>query len=862
MIRVLIVDDHAIVRRGLRSLLADVFQDAAFGEASNAGEALEQLGKKGWDVALLDINLPGKSGLDLVKEFKAARPKLPVLVLSVHPADQFAVRALKAGAEGYMTKESAPEELVQAIRKILAGGRYVSPTVAEKLALSGLLNSQAARTPSSDGAKEESAGHSPASHQPATGWLVENGPRELELMFRAILYHLSQPILIADDDRHYVDASSGACKLLGLTRDKIIGRRLDDFAEPRFRPQLEQLWRAFLEQGEQEGTFRLVGPDGSVRDVEYTAKGNVLPVRHLLVLRDKTKKKRPAGPVGTDHDQVPSGVKDCALFLLDVEGRVAAWYSGAERIYGYKDEEIIGQHVSCLDPSVDNLRVELQGEWKRVAVEGHFGKEGWHKRKDGSRFWANVLTTTLKDENGELQGFARMVRDFGKRQLTEETLQQRSGRLKQGPEESNIVGIVSGEFDRVTEASDEFLRTVGYSREDLEAGQLHWLDITPPEHLPLDERAHEEGLRYGACTPFEKEYLRKDGTRVRVLVAGAVLNLSPFRWITFVQDLTDRERAERIEDELEVEHNFEEMVGKGAALKRVLAQVEIVAPTDATVLILGETGTGKELVARAIHRISGRREQPFVTLNCAAIPTGLLESELFGYERGAFTGALSQKIGRFERAHRGTLFLDEVGDIPLDLQPKLLRALQEKEFERLGGTRTIPIDVRLLAATNRNLTQMMGDKLFRSDLYYRLRVFPITVPPLRDRTEDIPVLARYFVQEYARQMNKRIDTIPSETMRALVNWPWPGNVRELENFIERAVILSRGPKLRAPLAEIRPDAVESASSTTLEEVEREHILRVLRETGGVVSTTATRLGLPRTTLNAMMRKLEISRKDL
>jgi transcriptional regulator with GAF, ATPase, and Fis domain len=288
----------------------------------------------------------------------------------------------------------------------------------------------------------------------------------------------------------------------------------------------------------------------------------------------------------------------------------------------------------------------------------------------------------------------------------------------------------------------------------------------------------------------------------------------------------------------------------------------VVAPTDATVLVLGETGTGKELVARAIHRLSPRKNLPFISLNCAAIPTGLLESELFGYERGAFTGALSQKIGRFEMAHRGTLFLDEVGDIPLDLQPKLLRALQEKSFERLGGTRTIPIDVRLVAATNRNLSQMMGDKLFRSDLYYRLKVFPITTPPLRDHPEDIPILARHFTKKYAAKMSRQIDKIPAQTMRALVSWHWPGNVRELENFIERSVILSRGPGLRAPLAEIRPDAQDAQQNATLEQVEREHILRALRESGGVVTAAATRLGLHRTTLNAMMRKLGVSRKDL
>jgi formate hydrogenlyase transcriptional activator len=307
--------------------------------------------------------------------------------------------------------------------------------------------------------------------------------------------------------------------------------------------------------------------------------------------------------------------------------------------------------------------------------------------------------------------------------------------------------------------------------------------------------------------------------------------------------------------------NFEEIVGRSAAIKRVLAEVETVAPTDATVLILGETGTGKELIARAVHRLSARKDHPFVTLNCAAIPTGLLESELFGYEKGAFTGALGQKIGRFEMAHRGTLFLDEVGDIPLDLQPKLLRALQEKEFERLGGTRTIPIDVRLVAATNRNLKEMMGDKLFRSDLYYRLKVFPITTPPLRDHPEDIPVLVRHFTQKYAREMNRRVETIPTDTMPALVSWPWPGNVRELENFIERSVILSPGPTLRVPLAELRADAVETGGGT-LAEMEREYIIHVLRKTGGVISAAAIRLGVPRTTLNAMMRKLGITRKDL
>ena len=393
--------------------------------------------------------------------------------------------------------------------------------------------------------------------------------------------------------------------------------------------------------------------------------------------------------------------------------------------------------------------------------------------------------------------------------------------------------------------------------------RLVWSDLTPREYVALDEFAHEEGLRFGSCTPFEKELIRKDGTRVPVVVTTAVLKLSPFRWITFVNDLRERDRQEKIDPEaVQGTRNFEEIVGTSTAMKRVMGQVEVVAPTDATVLILGETGTGKELVARAVHRISPRRNRPFISLNCAAIPTGLLESELFGYERGAFTGALGQKIGRFEMAHGGTLFLDEVGDIPLDLQPKLLRALQEKAFERLGGTKTIPIDVRLVAATNRNLTKMMGDKLFRSDLYYRLKVFPIITPPLRDHPEDISILARHFTRKYAEKMNRTIDSIPSETIKALESWSWPGNVRELENFIERSVILSRGSSLRAPLSELRADTPEADGDSTLDHMERNHILNVFRESRGVISVAADRLGIPRTTLHSLMKKLGISRNSV
>jgi transcriptional regulator with GAF, ATPase, and Fis domain len=331
-----------------------------------------------------------------------------------------------------------------------------------------------------------------------------------------------------------------------------------------------------------------------------------------------------------------------------------------------------------------------------------------------------------------------------------------------------------------------------------------------------------------------------------------------------------RQEKQYLEEEINLENRFEDIVGESTGLRQVLKQIETVAPTTATVLIQGETGTGKELLARAIHRLSPRREHTFIKLNCAAIPAGLLESELFGHEKGAFTGAIARKMGRLELAHGGTLFLDEVGEMPLDLQPKLLRALQEREIERLGGTRPIAVDVRLIAATNRDLAQMVQEKQFRSDLYYRLKVFPIFAPPLRERSRDIPVLVRHFVATHSRRMGKAIETIPEETMQALMRWPWPGNIRELENFLERAVILTRGPVLYVPLAELETQALEtqdeqtSQETATLHTAEREHILRVLRETDGQIGGSdgaAARLGLKRTTLNSKMKKLGIERSD-
>jgi formate hydrogenlyase transcriptional activator len=442
------------------------------------------------------------------------------------------------------------------------------------------------------------------------------------------------------------------------------------------------------------------------------------------------------------------------------------------------------------------------------------------------------------------------------------------------------------------------------SRKPLRISSITADDI-PEDIMQLVKR---EGLKSGAVLPLlvgnrafgtlevvstqENSVSEEDMELLSSLAAQVAIGVANALAYKEIDDLKDRLAEEKLylEDEIRSEY-FDEIIGESRSLVEVLDQVRTVAETDSTVLILGETGTGKELIARAIHNSSPRRNKTFVKLNCSAIPTGLLESELFGHERGAFTGAIAQKIGRLELADRGTLFLDEIGDIPMELQPKLLRALQEREFERLGSNRTIRADIRLLAATHRNLSEMVAAREFRSDLYYRLNVFPIKLPPLRERSDDIPRLVRHFASKHASRMNKQIESIPAETMRALMRWHWPGNIRELENFIERAVILSRGTVLNVPVYELESAsplpvgaaAVAAAAgvagglasnsggaafgneSMTLEEKERQHILKILRETKGVISGpdgAASRLGLKRTTLQGKMKKLGIDRDSI
>jgi formate hydrogenlyase transcriptional activator len=515
-----------------------------------------------------------------------------------------------------------------------------------------------------------------------------------------------------------------------------------------------------------------------------------------------------------------------------------------------------------------------------VAVENALTREALVREKERLHMLLEVNNTLVTNRDLQklfpaISGFMRrMIRyDYASVAVYDEAAHSLSFYPLDSPLTTGLAGIDTTLPVTDTPAGSALMEreTKIFTRDDLMGiqssfvGQMLEQGIQSLCCVPLTTRKGELGTlnlaskEANAFAPPDVGFLQQ----VAAQVAVALDNARSYREIA---QLTDKLASEKLylEEEIRTERNFEEIVGESPALKRVLSQARKVAPSDATVLILGDTGTEKELIARAIHRMSSRKDRVFVKLNCAAIPTGLLESELFGHEKGAFTGAISQKVGRLELADKASLFLDEVGDIPLELQPKLLRVLQDQEFERLGSTRTMKVDIRLIAATNRDLAQAVAEKDFRSDLYYRLNVFPIRMPALTERKTDIPALVRHFVQKFARGMNKRIEIIPSATMSALVNWEWPGNVRELENLMERSVILSDGRVLNAPLAELRGGYEGLDSDGTLESLERQYIVRVLRDTSGVIAGphgAAVRLGMKRTTLQSRILKMGISRQE-
>jgi PAS domain S-box-containing protein len=569
-----------------------------------------------------------------------------------------------------------------------------------------------------------------------------------------------------------------------------------------------------------------------------------------------------------------------AVLVMEQSGLILRANMQAESMFGYTRQELVGQAVELVIPerfhSVHPKHRSAYSAQPRVRAMGA-GLELFGRRKDGTEIPVDIMLSPLEMAEGQL--VLAVVRDVSQKKLAEQALRRSEQQFRSLFEFSPDAIVVTNREGEIAEVNTQVEKFFGYTRSELLGQPIEILipqrfRAIHPKHR-ADYAAHSRVRTMGAR--LELYGLRKDGREFPVdIMLGPVEGPEGQVVLSVIRDLSEKREAEEalrrsereksyLEEELVTAQQFEEIVGESSGLKRVLKQVEDVAGTDATVLILGETGTGKELIARAIHRLSPRRDNAFVKLNCSAIPSGLLESELFGHEKGAFTGAIAQKIGRLELAHQGTFFLDEVGDLPAELQPKILRALQEKEFERVGGTRTIPVNIRLVAATNRDLSKMVNGGQFRSDLYYRLRVFPVTIPPLRERREDIPLLVRYFLASHSKRMGRRIETIPDETMKTLVRWHWPGNVRELENFMERSVILSPGAVLRAPLAELEQIEQSSGSAdTNLEAAEREHILRVLRECKGMISGAngaAERLGLKRTTLNSKIKKLGIHRRD-
>ncbi len=756
-------------------------------------------------------------------------------------------------------------------------------------------------------------------------------PPEDTFAFPAIqqLFDFSPDAILVTDTQGDIRAANHQAEVMfGYGSGELTGLPIENLVPERFRgrhPAYREDYNAQPRTRSMGGGLNLFGlrKDGREIPVDImlrpvdTSNGPIV----LSFVRDVSFQRTAQDALRRSDQQLRSivdSVKDYAIFLLDPKGHVATWNPGAQRIKGYSADEIIGQHFSIFYPDDEAERKKPDEQLRLAKAKGRFEAEGWRIRKDGSRFWANVVLTPIFDGHNELTGFAKITRDFTDRKRAEEALMlQLSTVLLANVDIRKMLAAISASIRDVVphDCATLALRdpvSGGLREQFLEAGEgkqakqtetiisienspagsafrlgepvlLSQINLGPyareavrhltDKHMmsgcwvPLINRGQTLGTLMVASR-MESAFTQREADmlgQIASQIAMAVNNGLAFRQIADLRDKLSQEK-DYLEDELNMEHRFEDIIGESTGLKHVLKDIEIVAPTDATVLIQGETGTGKELLARAIHRLSPRRERTFIKLNCAAIPAGLLESELFGHEKGAFTGAIARRMGRLELAHEGTLFLDEIGEMPLDLQPKLLRALQEREIERLGGTQNIRVDVRLIAATNRDLEKMVAEKQFRSDLYYRLKVFPVVSPPLRDRQSDIPMLVRHFVDKHCRHMGKSIESIPEESMVELASWKWPGNIRELENFIERAVILTRGRVLHVPLVELASAESEAASEVdpNLQAAEREHILRVLRETGGVIGGSggaAERLGLKRTTLNSKLKKLGIERSD-
>jgi PAS domain S-box-containing protein len=692
--------------------------------------------------------------------------------------------------------------------------------------------------------------------------------------FERVVENLEEMILVVNRDRRYLLANRAALRYRGMSKEQLIGRHVTEVVQPELyemtvKGKLDESFAGHIVSYEGQAEY----PGLGVRDLACT----YLPIesstgidRVACVLQDITEHKRAEAALRESELRFRAVYERSPIGIALVDSRNGRFMQVNPKfceITGRSEEELLRTDVGSITHPDDVAR---GGEYLHQLAEEQvpsYEIDKRYVRPDGSVRWVRILVVPMWSKGETRRWQMGLVEDITERRQTEEALRQSDERFRVALKNSPIAVF----------NQDRDLRYTWMYNSQLPFSWSNKLGKTPADLFDPEEAARIMEVRrrvletgVGARDEVQvtcagkKQYL---STTIEPVLDsdGAVIGITGA-----AMDVTELREAQRklteeklyLEQEIDTELGFGEIIGQSKALQAVMENVKKVASSDATVLLLGETGTGKELVAREIHRQSRRSNNSFIKLNCAAIPSGLLESELFGNEKGAFTGAVSRKIGRLELADNGTLFLDEIGEISLALQPKLLRVLQDQEFERLGGTHTLKVNFRLIAATNRDLADVVRQNEFRSDLYYRLNVFPIRIPPLRERREDIPLLVVHFVQKCARRMNKTIKSIPKATMDALLGWEWPGNVRELENFIERSVILTQGSVLVAPLSELRPIAAqEKRADESLAATEREHILRALQESHGQIGGlrgAAMRLGLKRTTLQSKLKHLGIN----
>jgi PAS domain S-box-containing protein len=727
---------------------------------------------------------------------------------------------------------------------------------------------------------------------------IRRALQENEDWFQDMIEHSQDLLCIHDLEGRLLLVNPAPARVLGYSVEEILQIPMKELIAPEFRPQFDAYLRQIERAGESRGHLMVMTRTGERRIWEYhntlRTEGVASPIVRGIA-HDITEQKRTEGLLREASElnrQIFASANE-GVVVYDRNLRCVAWNPSVEKLTGIPAgvalgkpyNELVPPDVKAHDPGTE-LKRALRGETilvpdEKISVPG------------GDFRWIATRKCPLRNADGEITGVMVTLRDVTERKMVEERLLEYE---KVVESVEDMIVVVDRDY-RYVIANRAFLNYRDLKREQV-IGHFA-AEIVDKHVLETVVKQNADECFRGKIVQYQTKYTYpKRGERDLLLTYFPIEGPTGVeRIVSVMRDITEKVKSEEgrqqaeealrqnvtqlqeVTEELRVakeklseeklylqasidtELGFGEIIGRSSALKEVMQKVATVAPSDATVLLLGETGTGKELVARALHRMSHREGNSFIKLNCAAIPSGLLESELFGHEKGAFTGAVARKLGRLELADKGTLFLDEIGEIPLNLQPKLLRVLQDMEFERLGGTQTLKVNFRLLAATNRDLLRSVKGREFRSDLYYRLNVFPILIPPLRERREDIRPLVEHFVRKFAHQMKKSITSIPSKTMEMLVRWEWPGNIRELENFLERSVILSPGAVLQAPLSELEKAVEEGHSKNiTLRDKERERILQVLRACKGKLGGpdgAAARLGLKRTTLQSKLDQLGI-----